>query len=369
MNNKKRKDGYLKTSFTIDGKRYYVYGRSTKELREKEAQKRAEIEGRLRSRENPTVKEYYERRIEHYKKTVANITYTNMNRDKNAVCNIFINSAQRKFGDLLIKKVTIDDLSVVQEKLLESHSASTVNIYMSRLHKIIKDALIEGIIRVDIFKLLPRLKDNNEKARDTYHRALTIEEQQIFFDSPLTKQSNFYNVFRIAIHTGMRIGEIGALKYKDIKNDYIKIERTITKTEGYSYGIGESTKTIDSRRTIPITDVIRSIIEDQKKVNRDRNGNIMNIDELLFRGPRGGLILSRYVNLEIREIWEHEGLEVFTSHAFRDTFATRAIEQGMNPKTLQAILGHKDFSMTMNLYCHVMEETKINEMKKINIVI
>ena len=62
------------------------------------------------------------------------------------------------------------------------------------------------------------------------------------------------------------------------------------------------------------------------------------------------------------------GLEHFTSHALRDTFATRAIESGMNPKTLQMILGHSDISMTMNLYCHVMEDTKSEEMKNIKVV-
>ena len=79
--------------------------------------------------------------------------------------------------------------------------------------------------------------------------------------------------------------------------------------------------------------------------------------------------MDQYVNEEIKKICEHESIDIFTIHALRDTFATRAIEQGMQPRTLQEIMGHKDFSITMNLYCHVMEETKIEEMNKINIVI
>ncbi len=61
-------------------------------------------------------------------------------------------------------------------------------------------------------------------------------------------------------------------------------------------------------------------------------------------------------------------MERITSHAFRDTFATRAIESGMNPKTLQSILGHASIKMTMDLYAHVMEDTKIEEMQKVSVM-
>ena len=55
----------------------------------------------------------------------------------------------------------------------------------------------------------------------------------------------------------------------------------------------------------------------------------------------------------------------FTTHVFRHTFATRAIEAGMQPQTLKTILGHSTLSMTMDLYAHVLEDTKAEEMRKI----
>ena len=54
----------------------------------------------------------------------------------------------------------------------------------------------------------------------------------------------------------------------------------------------------------------------------------------------------------------------FTLHTLRHTFATRAIECGMNPKTLQKLLGHGTLHMTMDLYCHVTEDTLFLEMEK-----
>ncbi|GCA66822.1 hypothetical protein KGMB01110_12580 [Mediterraneibacter butyricigenes] len=55
-----------------------------------------------------------------------------------------------------------------------------------------------------------------------------------------------------------------------------------------------------------------------------------------------------------------------TSHTFRHTFATRAIEAGMHPQVLKAILGHSSLAMTMDLYSHVLPDTKAEEMQKIS---
>lgn len=61
---------------------------------------------------------------------------------------------------------------------------------------------------------------------------------------------------------------------------------------------------------------------------------------------------------------EHENFKPLTPHMLRHTFATRCIERGMNPKTVQVILGHSSVNITMNLYCHVTEDTLIFEMSK-----
>ena len=62
-------------------------------------------------------------------------------------------------------------------------------------------------------------------------------------------------------------------------------------------------------------------------------------------------------------------IERFTSHAMRDTFATRYIEQGGNMQTLKTLLGHSSITLTMDLYAHVLPDTKQNEMQRISIAI
>lgn len=67
--------------------------------------------------------------------------------------------------------------------------------------------------------------------------------------------------------------------------------------------------------------------------------------------------------------WPWHGNRPFTSHALRDTFATRYIEQGGNPQTLKTILGHSSYSITMDLYSQVLPNTKKQEMERIIIEI
>jgi integrase len=96
------------------------------------------------------------------------------------------------------------------------------------------------------------------------------------------------------------------------------------------------------------------------------NGNV-------FLTNYGHMIESQQVNRAIKSCIERlakKGIAIdhFTAHGLRDTFATRAIESGMNPQTLKTILGHNSLEMTMDLYAHVMPDTKAEEMNKLQLI-
>ena len=93
----------------------------------------------------------------------------------------------------------------------------------------------------------------------------------------------------------------------------------------------------------------------------------------VFSSLSGEIVNNHAVNRAIRSTLkqlERKGkpMEHFTAHALRDTFATRYIEQGGNPQTLKTILGHSSLSMTMDLYSHVLPDTKQKEMNQLKIV-
>ena len=138
----------------------------------------------------------------------------------------------------------------------------------------------------------------------------------------------------------MRIGEIGALYQSDIYYDTIHIVRTITKTETGGYQIGEDTKTKHGKRTIPMNDQIREVIDHQKHINKKLDGDkVVAMNELIFKAPERGLLMSTPVDREIKGICERTGIEKFTAHAFRATFATRCIEQGVDVRNASGTSG------------------------------
>ena len=93
---------------------------------------------------------------------------------------------------------------------------------------------------------------------------------------------------------------------------------------------------------------------------------VVNIGAPVFRATRGGLLKSANVNYDIANCCKTAGIEKFSVHAFRDTFATRCVESGMQVKMLQEILGHTDIQMTLGLYAHAMDDQKQEQLKAVN---
>ena len=91
-----------------------------------------------------------------------------------------------------------------------------------------------------------------------------------------------------------------------------------------------------------------------------------NPSDLIFRSYTGNYLLHPSVEYDIKKYCKRAGIEAFTAHAFRDTFATRCVESGMRPKTLQTILGHSSISVTMDLYVHCMDDTKVKELEAVS---
>ena len=366
---RKRADGRLCKTFTFKGKRYYIYGYSKQEVEEKEYAKRKELEKGQERRDNPTMNEYYEAWTENRRGSIKEATLHGQICQFKVCSKVKIGNASRSFGELKIKEVTVEDIRQVQKALLkEGRKTRTTNDAISHLSHVFKTAMEERLIDYNPCKIVKPLKRTEECARDTHHRALTVEETKAFFAE--AKDSYYFDVYRFAINTGMRCGEIGALYNTDIKDNMINVERTITRLENGSYIIGESAKTENGRRKIPVNDAIKEIIQHQKNLNKIlHNSDIVQIKDRIFKACEGGLLMATPADRDIKRICKRIGMQYFTMHAFRATFATRLIEQGINPRTVQELLGHADFRITMNLYGHVLDNTKRDAMESVRIAL
>ena len=288
-----------------------------------------------------------------------------------------IDDAGTKFGELLIQKIERQNIVDLQSALksccqkdekTKKFNTNTINTYISLVKHILSSAVDDEIITKNVAKSVKSLTREEEEARENIHRALTEEETQAFFQA--AANSWYLNHFKFMLYTGCRCGEVGALNYMDIdrKNKMIVIRRTITKNEIGGYEVGKTPKTQKGKRNIPLMDSVLEVITAQKELQILFDHSIR-YSGLIFTSPEGSLLNDTCVNREIARICKAAEIEKFTAHAFRDTFATRALESGMQPKTLQEILGHKNISITLDLYCHVMEKTKVSEMNNVKIAI
>ena len=195
---------------------------------------------------------------------------------------------------------------------------------------------------------------------------MTQEQQALFME--YAKESYLYNFFAVMLRTGMRNGEMRGLKYTDIdkKKKVIHVERTLKYIEGQGY-FEDTPKTRTSRRDIPLTDATMELLDAQKNY---WGFKVEKIDRYLFCNENGEPLSRDRVQAEIERVikrirTEGHEFERITPHIFRHTFATRAIEAGMQPQVLKTILGHSSLAMTMDLYSHVLPDTKAAEMEKI----
>ena len=358
--------------FTVEQKRYSVYGQDAKECYEKaEAKEREILDKSYKKSKGLTISEYFERWITDKEKSVKETTIRTNKILFNIASGIAIDGNGNTFGNLKIVDIEAQNIRDVQDKMIQAgKSTRTVNDTVSLVKGVLQCAVdVDRIITWNPAAGIKRIRRTEPAARDTYHRALTIEETKAFFKAAREKESWYYNLYCFLIDTGCRCGEAGAIQNSDISGKVIHVSKTVTRTAEGTYRIGDEAKTKAGTRDIPIRPLARQAIDGQREINRLLNNGITGINDTLFKSPRGYLLSDTVVNQDIARICRAAGIEKFTAHAFRDTFATRCVESGMQPKTLQEIMGHTDIAMTMNLYAHVMEETKVSQMQAVKIAI
>ena len=356
---RQRKNGKYEGRVQYENERYSVYADSLSELKIKMTELRYKLEhGSFIAKNRMTVKEWFETWIEDYKKNQVKVgTIT-------AYTNYYSFYIDKYIGKRKMVDVRGEHIQRVYNGMLKDGLAvSTIKIISAVLNGCFKQAVKNGIIERNPVVLATIPRQGETKTR----RVFSIQEQETFMQ--YAEGSYLYNLFALAIRTGMRSGEIRGLKFSDVdrKNGVIHIVRTL-KYEGGNQGFFEDTpKTKTSKRDIPLTRDMINIIEEQLKKNRQE---VVFINAYVFQSADGRPISRERLQTEINRILKgiHDAgieFEYFTPHCFRHTFATRAIENGMRPQTLKAILGHSTLAMTMDLYSHVLPTTKAEEMELI----
>lgn len=191
--------------------------------------------------------------------------------------------------------------------------------------------------------------------------ALTIDDQRRFLAA--AKGQSYEYQYRFALQTGLRTGELVGLKWEDI--NFERKTLTIERSMEFRYKVGEwrvgPPKSKSGYRTIPLTDEAICILKAQKEKNRKIKVIDKEWADTVFLCRKGQPVKNSTYDTALFKICDKAGIKRFSMHVLRHTFATRCIEGGMMPKTLQKILGHSNIGITMNLYVHITEEEKQKE--------
>ena len=255
----------------------------------------------------------------------------------------------------------IEDLSamVLQSwsvKLQESGlSPNTINSIISRLKDSLKKAVISGVITKEFSGNIIRPK-SREKQVDCFSKA----EQKKIEQYILTKQKPKLYGFLLCLYTGLRIGELLALTWKDVDLNNGKV--SVSKSCNDSWVNGKYVKVIDTPKTensyriIPLPKQLLPILRELKKKSC--------CDYIINGKSEYGVQVRSYQKTFERLLNKlnipHKGF-----HSLRHTFATRALECGMDIKSLSEILGHKNPNITLKRYAHSLYEHKADMMNKI----
>lgn len=203
---------------------------------------------------------------------------------------------------------------------------------------------------------LPKLKKKDIKI-------LTKKEQKELERLVIEMNTTYSLGILLTLYTGMRLGEVCALKWKDIdlKKKIIRVNETMVRIQDIESSnrtkiIIDNPKTENSKREIPINKFLYSHLKDIEE--RDK-------EKYFLTGERKYIEPRTYYN-RYKKIMDEVCSSNYGFHALRHTFATRCIEIGMDPKTLSEILGHSDVKVTLSLYVHPTNKLKNKYMEKLN---
>ena len=203
-------------------------------------------------------------------------------------------------------------------------------------------------------------KIKRPKPKEKQVECFSAWEQKKIEEAALSTRKDKYRGIIICLYTGLRIGELLALTWNDI--DFEKSILSVTKTchdgneNGEHVRIIDTPKTENSRRQIPLSKTLVKLLKEIKKKSK--------CEFVIADGEKPVFIRSyqRMFELFLKKLkLPHKGF-----HSLRHTFATRALECGMDVKSLSEILGHKNAMITLNRYAHSLWEHKAEMMNKLS---
>ena len=237
------------------------------------------------------------------------------------------------------------------------------------IHAAITQAIENGLLAKNVADKVTLPLRKREEAR-----VLSVEEQDKFV--AFAKKAYHGPIFLLILGTGLRIGEAMGLTWDDIdlEGQMLTVSRTHIEVKDPDNAMEKwhveynTPKTKSSIRTVPLLPGIVTMLEgikEEQEANKAKLGAVYEVNNLVFCTPFGKPFRANAVRKGIRRIGKKAGITGIHPHCLRHTFATRGLENGIELKVMQELLGHSSISMTANLYTHVLPDKKLGSVMKL----
>ncbi|MBQ8909516.1 MAG: site-specific integrase [Oscillospiraceae bacterium] len=299
----------------------------------------------------------------------------NVRHNTRANYNFVVNIIKKEpFGNIRIDKVRQSDAKAWLIKLQkDGRGYSTIHSVRGVVRPAFEMALQDGLINRNPFSFeLATVVVNDSVTREAITRAQ--ERAFLKFIQEDKCYCKYYDGIFILFKTGLRVSEFCGLTIADIdfKKNRIRVDHQLQRSGNMEYII-EKPKTESGERFIPMSNEVaacfRRIIQNRPKPRK----------EPMIDGYTGFLFLDKNGMPMVALHWEHYfkhirnkynsiykiQLPKITPHVCRHTFCSNMAKSGMNPKTLQYIMGHSDISVTLNTYTHVQFEDAKTEFDRV----
>lgn len=294
-----------------------------------------------------------------------------------------------KIGTMVMEDIYHVHVQKAVEQLYgEKKSYHTIRTSLGMVNQCMADAVRNNIIRVNPCE---DVRIPGPKRGKRQIRYLSKKELDTLIEA---SKGNWYEeCIYIMLHTGMRIGEVGGLKWKDVdfEKECIHVNQALKTTYngGEKYEELGHLKTPNAYRTIPFIAKVREMFESQykkqealKKKMGSRYRSKESMEDLVFTTTMGSPV-SRYplakeldkivddINLtECYNAKREERVPVLfkhvNPHALRHTFCSQCFERDINPKMVQQLMGHAHYSTTIDIYTHISQDKMAEELSKIS---
>ena len=261
------------------------------------------------------------------------------------------NHIKPNIGNVPLEKLTTMDLQKFYRKLLtkgrverieskdqpKGLSAKTVR----NINQVISSAMDLAVAQ-KIILANPTNACELPKVEHQEMQTIPAEQLQAFLEE--ARATGVYEMYYIELATGLRRGELLGLKWQDIdwKNGIIKVRRQVARVDGQI--VEAPLKTKNSYRTVTISPQAIEVLKHQKAKTHD---------QYVFPSPNGGPISPDSVNNMLKRVLARAGIPKVRFHDLRHTFATIALQNGVDIKTVSGMLGHFSAGFTLDTYAHV----------------